>query len=95
MRSQEALMHIVGSSAESMQIVGLALHVLDNLPERACRLIFDHAGGVGDFRSACALVHYCCHQTVAASRTDRNQAGLQKRIASWFLPDFLGDEIFV
>ena len=86
-RSQESIMHIMGSSPESMQIVGLALQALDCLPERACRLIFDHAGGVGDSRAACALIRYCLQQTAAASRRDRDMARIQSRIVRWFLPD--------
>ena len=85
-RSQESMMHIVGSSGVSMQIVGLALQALDCLPERACRLIFDHAGGVGDPRAACALICYCLPQTAAASRGDRNMARMQSRIVRMFLP---------
>ena len=86
-RSQESIMHIVGSSAESMQIVGLALQALDCLSERACRLIFEHAGRVGDSRAACALICYCLPQTAAASRRDRNMARMRSRIVRWFLPD--------
>ena len=85
-RSQESMMHIVGSSGVSMQIVGLALQALDCLPERACRLIFDHVGGVGDSRAACALICYCLPQTAAASRGDRNMARMQSLIVRMFLP---------
>ena len=92
--SQESIMHIVGSSVESMQIVGLALQALDCLSDDACRFVFKHAGGVGDSRAASALICYSLPQTVASSRGERNMARVQSRIVRWLLPDLDGQRRF-